>query len=100
MTRGNSIATRLDGRVAAASLLGFLGLALPFIPVPGDRITPIAVEFRTADMATPASFTASTRTSICVVLAASMAYEDPASGGYTRIDCGRGDTPALVLGAR
>ena len=100
MMRGNSIATNLDYRSAAKSLLVFVGLALPFIPVPGDRITPIAVQFRTVDMAAPTSFTARTTTSICVVLAAAMAYEDPASGAYTRIDCGRSDTPALLLGAK
>jgi len=100
MVHGNSIVTRRDGRLAAGSLLVFLGLALPFIPVAGDRITPIAVQFRTADMAAPASFTASTTKSICKLLAASMAYEDPASGGYTRIDCGGHEAPALLLGAR
>jgi hypothetical protein len=100
MTWGNSIVTSLDSRSAATSLLVFFGLALPFIPIPGDRITPIAVQFRTTDMAAPARFTASTTTSICVVLAASMAYEDPASGNYTRIDCGGRDTPDLVLSAK
>jgi hypothetical protein len=88
MTRGNSIATGFDGRLAAGSLLVFLGLALPFIPIPGDRTTGIVVQFRTAGMAEPASFAASTTSSICHALAASMAYEDPASGGFTRIDCG------------
>jgi hypothetical protein len=99
MTRGNSIPTGVDYRVAAWSLVVFLGLALPFIPVPGDRITRIAVQFRTAEMTQPASFTARTASSNCQALAASMAYEDPTSGGYTRIDCG-GDAPDLVLGAK
>ena len=100
MRRGNSIPTGLDCRVAAGSLLVFLGLALPFIPVPGDRITRVVVQFRTADMTAPARFTARTKSSTCKVLAAAMAYEDPASGGYTRIDCGGGDAPDLVLSAR
>lgn len=100
MRRGNSIATGFDGRMAAGSLLVFFGLALPFIPLPGDRITRIGVQFRTAEMAAPASFTARTTGNICQALAASMAYEDPAGGSFTRIDCGRGDAADMVLGAK
>ncbi len=100
MAGRNTIAPGLDFRVAAGSLLVLFGLALPFLPVPGDRITRIAVEFRTADMAQPASFSARTKSSICRTLAAAMAYEDPASGGFTRIDCGHRTTSDAARAAK
>ena len=100
MARGNSIATGLDFRIAAGSLLILLGLGLPFLPVPGDRVTKIAVQFRTAEMAQPAGFTARTKSSICRALAAALAYEDPAGGGYTRIACGHPATSDVAQAAK
>ena len=101
MHQGNTIIPAFESPFAAVgSLLAFLGLALPFIPLPGDQATRIAVEFRTAEMAAPRSFTARTTGNICYALAAAMAYDDPANGRFTRIDCGRGEAPDLVLGAK
>ena len=99
MARGSSIATGFDYRLAAGSLLAFLGLALPFVPFPGDRIAPIAVEFRRAAMVEPTSFTGQTSGTICHMLAATMAFEDAASGHYARIDCGH-DGIDVALGPK
>ena len=88
-----------DRRVAAGSFLVFLGLAVPFIPIPGDRSTRIAVQFRATAMNEPTRFTARTRTSICTVLAAVMAYDNPTDGGYTHIDCGSRDRSRAAEGA-
>lgn len=94
MAGDHSSGKGLDRRAAALSFLVMLGLAVPFIPVPGDHVTRIAVQFRTAEMTAPASFTARTKNSICRVLAVVLAYEDPTEGGYTRIVCGRSSTGA------
>ena len=89
MARTSSSEKGLDYRGAALSFVVMLGLAVPFIPVPGDHVNRIAVQFQTGAMATPASFTARTKNSICRVLAIVLAYENPTEGGYTRIVCGR-----------
>ena len=88
MGRERSKTGGLDSRVAAGSLLVLFGLAVPFIPIPGDRVTRIAVQFRNTAKDEPTRFTARTTASICNVLAAAMAYDNPQSGGYTHIDCG------------
>ena len=88
-----------DGRVAAGSFLVFLGLAVPFIPIPGDHFTRIAVQFRATAMNEPTRFTARTTASICNVLAAAMDYDDPKDGGYTHIDCGNRDRSRAAEGA-
>lgn len=89
MARQNSIPTGFDYPVAAWLLLALFGLALPFIPIPGDHTTRIVVQFRQAEMAAPTRFTAHTTASICQVLAAAMDFEDRANGTYTHIGCGR-----------
>ena len=99
MTRGNSISSGFDYRLAAGSLLVLFGLALPFIPLPGDHITRIAIKFRTEARAEPRSFTADTSANICTVLAAALAYDDPTSGGFTRIDCGKAAARAALQSA-
>ncbi len=98
MTRGNSIPKGVDYPVAAWLLLALLGLALPFIPVPGDRHTRIVVQFRRPEMAAPTRFSAHTTATICQVLTAAMAYEDPAKGYHTQVGCGRA-APDLAPGA-
>lgn len=70
---------------AAASFIVFLGLALPFIPVPGDNLTRIHVRFLARGMARPRFFTAVTYHSICAVMAPAMAFEDQKTGQFTRI---------------
>src|SRR5579863_9130213 len=89
MSRERSNTGGLNSCVAAGSLLVLLGLALPFIPFPGDRVTRIAIQFRNTAKDEPTRFTARTSASICTVLAATMAYDNPQSGGYAHIDCGR-----------
>ena len=73
---------------AALSLLVLMGLALPFTPLPGDRLTRIAVEFRTPAMREPAHFSTLTKRSFCLALAATLNYGDPQQGDFTRIACG------------
>ena len=82
-------------RDAALSALILFGLAAPFLPLPGDRMTRIAVRFQTGDMPAPENFTTRTTHSICTALSAALSYSDPSTGEYVRIDCGRrGSTPA------
>jgi hypothetical protein len=76
------------GRDLAISLLVLLALAIPFMPVPGDHLTLMHVRFHTREMAAPRAFTARTLHSICTVMAAALAYNDPHTGQYTRISCG------------
>ena len=96
---GNSISSGFDYRLAAGSLLVLFGLALPFIPLPGDQITRMAVRFRTEAMAKPKGFIADAPADICAVLAAALAYDDRASGRFTRIDCGKPGVPAPLQSA-
>ena len=86
-----------DRRDAALLLVALLGLAAPFMPIPGDRPTRIAVAFQNTGMDEPARFTAHTTDNICHVLAAVLTFEDP-NGGYTRIDCGWRDHAAALAG--
>ncbi|MGH6969493.1 MAG: hypothetical protein ACREEL_08055 [Stellaceae bacterium] len=76
------------GRDLAISFLLLLALAIPFMPVPGDHVTRMHVRFHTHGAA-PHAFTAETLHSICTVMAATLAYNDPRTGQYTRISCGR-----------
>lgn len=76
-----------ENREIALSFVVFLGLALPFMPVPGDGLTRMDVHFHTSGMARPHAFTAQTKRSICQVLAATLAFESPETGEYTRITC-------------
>ena len=76
-------------RDAALSFLVLLGLALPFIPLPGDRPTRIAIHFQGSDPADRKSVTGRTSATICQVLALAMAYEEPTNGGHLRVHCGK-----------
>lgn len=76
-----------NGRDIALSLFILLGLAVPFVPVPGDRETQMEVRFHTRGMAAPHVFSAQTQHSICTVMSTALAYEDPRTGEYTRIRC-------------
>jgi hypothetical protein len=64
-----------------------MGLALPFLPVPGDRATRMEVQFRGSGMAEPHAFSANTSLSNCSIMASALAYENPATGTFTRITC-------------
>lgn len=85
---------------AILSLLVLTGLALPFIPLPGDHLTRIAVEFRTPAMSESAHFSARTKRSICLALAAAMSFGDPRQDVFTRIDCGSTGAPAPIPAVR
>lgn len=76
-------------RTVAVSLPVVLGLALPFLPVPGDGATRMHVRFHTPGMAAPRAFSAATTRSICTVMAAALSFENRQAGTYTRITCGR-----------
>src|SRR3974390_1004417 len=80
MTDENSFSSGFDYRLGAGSLLVLLGLAVPFIPLPGDQVTRIVVRYRTEAGSAPKSFTAETSADICAILAAALAFEDRASG--------------------
>jgi hypothetical protein len=74
---------------ATLALAVAVGLALPFVPVPGEHITRIAVRFQTADMARPNSFIVHTSSNICYVLSALLSYQDPATGEFVQVNCGK-----------
>lgn len=76
-----------NGWEPTLSFIVFLGLALPFLPLPGDGMTRMEVHFRTGEMRRPHSFSADTKRSICQVMSAALAFEDRATGEYTRITC-------------
>ncbi|HEY3918012.1 MAG TPA: hypothetical protein VGL83_09470 [Stellaceae bacterium] len=65
------------------------GLIVPFVPIPGDQPTRIAVRFWTADMERPSSFIVHTSANICRVLSALASYSDRATGEFVQIDCGK-----------
>ena len=75
-------------RDLAISFLALLALAIPFMPIPGDHETRMYVRFH-ARGAAPHAFTAYTLHSVCTMMATALAYNDPKTGQYTRISCGR-----------
>ena len=75
-------------RDSAFALLALAGLAAPFMPIPGDHPTRIAVHFRRPDMRKSAKFSALTDDSICEVFASTLSFDDAAEGAFTRVDCG------------
>ncbi len=74
---------------AGLALVVAAGLAVPFVSLPGEHPTRIAVRFQTADMARPGSFIVHTSSSICHVLSWLLTYEDPATGEFVQINCGK-----------
>ena len=82
------VATGLSARECAFLTLAFIGLAAPFMPVPGDHATRIAVHFRHVGATAARRFAAEGDASLCAVLAAALSFHDHASGSFTRIDCG------------
>ncbi len=89
MLRRNSVEKDQTHRDSALLLVALLGLAAPFIPLPGDQATRIAVHFRVPGMTRPGSFSTRTSDSICEVMAAVLTFNDQAKGDFARIDCGR-----------
>ena len=78
-----------NARDIALSLLVLLGLALPFLPVPGDGTTRMHVLFHTDAMNHPRDFSVTTTRSVCELMAAALAFENRQAGTYTRISCAR-----------
>lgn len=74
---------------ATLALLVAIGLALPFLRLPGEHPTRIAVRFQTSDMARPGGFTVHISSNICYVLRAILSYQDPSSGEFVQITCGK-----------
>ena len=74
---------------ATLALVVAIGLALPFVPVPGEHTTRIAVRFQTANMPRPGSFIVHTSSNICYVLSALLSYQDLASGAFVQVNCGK-----------
>ena len=78
---------RAHRREWAATVLVVLGLALPAVPLPGDTMSRMAVQFRTEGMSRSRSVAAHLPKSVCTVLAATLARPATASGAYTAVTC-------------
>jgi len=65
----------------------FAGLALPFIPVPGDGMAHMKAVRRDEAATPPVKVSTQAPRSVCEVLAFSLAYENPETGAYTRVAC-------------
>lgn len=85
LIRGSRNRLNWRERVVATLIVG--SLALPFIPVPGDGMARMKAVRH--DVATPGHVKMTTKApmSVCEVLAFSLAYENPATGAYTRVAC-------------
>ncbi|MDE1930438.1 MAG: hypothetical protein KGI43_02650 [Alphaproteobacteria bacterium] len=77
-----------NSRDVAIAFLALLALAIPFLPIPGDHEIRMYVRYHTHGTA-PRAFSTYTLHSICTVMATALAYNDPKTGQYTRISCGR-----------
>jgi hypothetical protein len=64
-----------------------MGLALPFIPVPGDGMAHMKAVRRDEATTQPVKVATQAPRSVCAVLAFSLAYENPETGAYTRVAC-------------
>lgn len=78
---------RAESREIGTLLLVMLGLALPLMPIPGDAMSRMEVQFRTEGMWHSHSFATRLPHSICAVMATVLAYDDPKSGAFTSITC-------------
>ncbi|HEY1505441.1 MAG TPA: hypothetical protein VGF92_14130 [Stellaceae bacterium] len=74
---------------ATLALIVALGLVLPFLRLPGEHPTRIAVRFQTSDMPRPNGFTVHISSNICYVLRTILSYQDLASGEFVQITCGK-----------
>jgi hypothetical protein len=74
---------------ATLALIVLLGLALPFVRVPGEHPTRIAVRFQTADMPRPSGFTVHISSGICYLMRSVLSFQEPSSGEFVQISCGK-----------
>jgi hypothetical protein len=89
MAVGHLVRRHVGVLEATLALMVAFGLVVPFLRVPGEHATRIAVRFRTLDMPHPGGFTVHISSNICYVLRAILSYQDPASGEFVQITCGR-----------
>jgi hypothetical protein len=89
MAVGHLVRRHIGFLEATLALLVAVGLILPFVRIPGEHPTRIAVRFQTADMARPGGFTVHISSNICYVLRAFLSYQDPSSGEFVEITCGK-----------
>lgn len=74
-------------RDATAALIVAASLALPFLPLPGDGTARMKVDFRIPGDKKPQLVLTETTRSVCAVMAAALAYDNPQTGAFTRINC-------------
>jgi hypothetical protein len=74
-------------RDTTAILLVLAALALPFLPLPGDGLARMKVDFRVAGAKKPQLVSTDTSWSVCTVMAAALSYDNPKTGAFTRVSC-------------
>jgi hypothetical protein len=89
MAVGHLVRRHVGFLEATLALLVAVGLLLPFLRIPGEHSTRIAVRFQTADMPQPGGFTVHISSNICYVLRALLSYQDLSSGEFVQITCGK-----------
>jgi hypothetical protein len=89
MAVGHLVRRHIGIPEATLAAVVMIGLAIPFVPIPGEHSTRIAVRFQTADMARPGGFTVHISSNICHVLSALLSYQDPPTGEFVQITCGQ-----------
>jgi hypothetical protein len=89
MAVGHLVRRHIGFLEATLALIVVLGLALPFLRLPGEHPTRIAVRFQTTDMSRPGGFTVHISSNVCYVLRALLSYQDTSSGEFVQIFCGK-----------
>jgi hypothetical protein len=74
-------------RDATAVLLVLASLALPFLPLPGDGLAQMKVDFRVPGAKKPQLVSTNTSLSVCTAMAAALSYDNPKTGAFTRVSC-------------
>jgi hypothetical protein len=70
-----------------AVLLVLASFALPFLPLPGDGLARMKVDFRSGLRAKPQLVSAEIPRSLCTAVAATLDYRDPRTGAFTKVTC-------------
>jgi hypothetical protein len=81
--------TRAERYEIATLLLVLIGLMLPIVPLPGDAMSRMDVQFRLEGMRNNHRFGTHLPRSVCAALAATLTFRDAASGAFTDITCTR-----------
>ncbi|HWE75045.1 MAG TPA: hypothetical protein VG328_17930 [Stellaceae bacterium] len=87
MAVGRLVRRHIGFLEATLALIVLVGLAAPFVRVPGEHPTRIAVRFQTADMPRPTGFTVHISSSICYVMRSLLSYQEPSGGEFVQIAC-------------